>query len=518
MKRIFTLALVFSAITGGAFAQGEMDAFNLSYNDLKGTARSVGMGGAFGALGGDISGIAINPAGIGVYKSSEVVTTLNFSNTKSTANLLGTSVDEKKFKVDFDNLAFVGVVPIESDVVPLINFGFSYNRLKSFDRKVSMNGNFVSKSMTDYVADITNNVDNKQGVPPSDLGLNANPFQYSDLWIPALGYNLGLITPGSGNNNYRSVLNGYADPSVDNSLSLREKGSIDSYDFNVGTTFADMLSAGLTVSVTDINYHLTSTYNENLYEGNNGDNPIGKFFLDNYLKTEGTGWQVKAGLIFKPINELRIGVAYHSPTWYDMTDYYSAAMESTLPDRKANIVDTYDKAGNTSTDYELRTPDKWVFSLAGVIGQYAIISADYELTNYSNMKLKDRDGNEYYDNNYIKDDFKNSSTIRVGAEIRFTPQFSGRVGYMWQQSPVEKKVKDGDIVPVTAGTVTQYTLVGDANYYTWGLGYKFTKNFYTDIAFVIKNRKDNLYSYQDSDRAELKTSQFTGLLTLGCKF
>lgn len=32
------------------------------------------MGGAFGALGGDISGIAINPAGIGVYQKSEIVT------------------------------------------------------------------------------------------------------------------------------------------------------------------------------------------------------------------------------------------------------------------------------------------------------------------------------------------------------------------------------------------------------------------------------------------------------------
>lgn len=518
MKRIFTLALALSAITGGAFAQGEMDAFNLSYNDLKGTARSVGMGGAFGALGGDVSGIAINPAGIGVYTKSEVVTSLNFSNAKSTANLTGLSVDEKKFKFDFDNLAFVGVVSIESDVVPLINFGFSYNRLKSFDRKVTMNGDFVSRSMTDYVADVTNRVDNKNGVPPSDLALGADPFTYSDLWLPAFGYNMGLITPGNANNNYSSVLDRYSNPTLDNNLYIREKGSIDSYDFNAGTTFADMLSAGITVSVTDINYHLTSTYNETLFDGKDANTRIGSYFLDNYLKTEGTGWQVKAGLIFKPVKELRIGVAYHSPTWYDMTDYYSTVMESDLPDRKVDFIDTYNEVGNTSTDYKLRTPDKWAFSLAGVIGQYAIISADYELTNYSNMKLKDRDGYEYYDNDYIKEDFKNSSTLRVGAEVRFTPQFSGRIGYMWQESPVDKEVKDGNRTPVTAGTLTHYSLVGDANYYTWGLGYKFAKNFYTDIAFVIKNRKDDLYSFQGSDKAELKTSQFSGILTLGCRF
>ncbi len=519
MKRIFTLALVFSAITASALAQGEMDAFNLSYNDLKGTARSVGMGGAFGALGGDVSAISINPAGIGVYTKSEVVTTLNFTNTSSKANLFESSVTDKKFKFNFDNLAFVGVVPIESDVVPLINFGFSYNRLKSFDRKINAHGNYVSRSMTDYIADITNNVDGGKGVPASDLDLDSNPFNYSDLWLSALGFNSGIIKAGTGNNNYSSILN--SGSSLDNNLTINEKGSIDSYDFNAGTTFADMLSVGVTLAVTDINYHLTSTYNENLYSGDTEESLIGKYFLDNYLKTEGTGWQVKAGLIFKPVKELRIGVSYHSPTWYNMTDYYSAAMESTITNK---TIDTYEKAGNTSTDYKLQTPDKWTFSLAGVIGQYAIISADYELTNYSNMKLKDPDGYEYGDNSLIKEDFKNSSTLRVGAEIRFTPQFSGRLGYMWQESPVKDVFRAGNEDPTsslkaaTAGTVTHYSLVGDANYFTWGLGYKFTPNFYTDIAFVIKNRKDDLYSFQGSDKTELKTNQFTGLITLGCRF
>ncbi|SHF64061.1 OmpP1/FadL family transporter [Dysgonomonas macrotermitis] len=507
MKRIFTLALVFSSVVAGAFAQGELDAFNLSYNDLKGTARSIGMGGAMGALGGDISAISINPAGIGVYKSSEVVTTLNFTNNSTKTNLTGTSVDESKFKFSFDNLAFVGVVPINSDVVPLINFGFSYNRLKSFDRKISMQGDYVGASMTDYIADLANNAN----VPASDLALASKPFRYSDLWMPALGYNSGIITGSQ--NNYQSILAGKSDPSLDNNLNIREKGSVDTYDFNVGTTFADVLSAGITVSVTDINYHMTSTYSENMYSG---DTHLGEYFLDNYLKTEGTGWQVKAGLIFKPVKELRIGVAYHSPTWYEMTDYYSAAMESTISD---TYIDTWNEVGNTNTDYKFRTPDKWVFSLAGVIGRYATISADYELTGYGRMHLADRNGNAYSnENGFIKEDFKNSSTIRVGAEVLFTPEFSGRIGYMWQQSPYEKEVKDGNIVPVTAGTVTHYTLVGDANYFTWGLGYQFTRNFYTDIAFVIKNRKDNIYSFEDSDRGSLKTSEFTGLLTLGCRF
>lgn len=513
MKRIFTLALVFSSITLGMQAQGEMSAFGLSYNDLKGTARSVGMGGAFGALGGDISGISINPAGIGVYTSSEVVTTLNFTNTESKTSLLGKDIKEKKFKFAFDNIAFVGNVPLNSDVVPLLNFGFSYNRLKSFDRKVNMNGNFAQKSLTDYMANEANDRDFGKGTPVGDITWNADNLRYTDYWLSTLGYTGGLMKP-AGNGQYKSFAADLTNPNFDNSLYFREKGSIDTYDFNVGTTFADILSAGVTISVTDINYHLSSTYSEDFYEGDKG---IGNYFLDNYLKTEGTGWQVKAGVIVKPVQELRIGVAYHSPTWYEMTDYTFAVM-----DAFGKAYDTSDLIGAASTDYRLRTPDKWVFSLAGIIGQRAIISADYELTNYRNMQLKedtDRYGNAYdTDNGLIKQDFKNASTLRVGAEIRITPQFSGRVGYSWQESPVKKILKSGDAVPGTYTSVTHYSLVGDTNSFTWGLGYKFTPSFYTDFAFVVKNRKDDLYSFGGSDKAELKTNQVTGLVTFGVRF
>ena len=89
MKRIFTLASLVLTLSASGFAQGEMDAFNLSYNDLTGTARGVAMGGAFGALGGYATGVAINPAGIGVYSSSEIVTTLNFTNRKAETSFLG---------------------------------------------------------------------------------------------------------------------------------------------------------------------------------------------------------------------------------------------------------------------------------------------------------------------------------------------------------------------------------------------------------------------------------------------
>lgn len=517
MKKKFTLLMLVASVSGATFAQGEMDAFNYSYNDLKGTARSVSMGGAFGALGGDISSIVINPAGIGVYKSSEIVTTLNFSNNKTETNLTNQKTKDSKFNISFDNIAFVGTVPINSDIAPLINFGFSYNRLKTFNRKIGLNGFDMRNSQTNYIANRVNGIGN------GDLSLNNNPFDRgTDYTFGGLAYNTGLIqNTANSNNQYESTLNGITNPSLDNYLGMEEKGSIDTYDFNVGTTFSDMLSIGATVSVTDLNYRLHSLYAENWYSG---DQSVGGYDMENFLRTDGTGWQVKVGAIFKPIQELRIGVAYHSPTWYQMTDNYAAGVISDINKTNKKVyTDEY------YHDYDFRTPDKWTFSLAGVIAQQFILSADYELTNYKNMHLKDAGGAPYtLENSYIKSDYKNTSTLRVGAEARITPQFSARVGYMWQQSPFQKSFKEANEMAIdnssienvaqVAGTATQYAIVGDSNYITWGLGYKFTPNFYTDVAFVIKDRKDDLYTYARSEKAELKNNIFSGVLTLGYRF
>lgn len=518
MMRKFLLLSAFTLSSMGVIhAQGEIDAFKLSQNDLTGTARSVSMGGAFGALGGDISGIAINPAGIGVYRSSEIVTTLNFQNTKTETELNRGKIDESKFKVNFDNLAFVTTISLNSDIAPLLNFGFSYNRIKNFDRKYKTAGSNLKWSMADYMAYRATGITNPDDKLWFKSDEDTRPLDNYD-WMAVFGYNSHLIWENS-SGQYSSLQEIPANQ-IHNSLYTREKGSINSYDFNMGTTFSDIVSLGLTLSVTDIKYHLYSEYNEDYR-----DYTKAGFTLENGLKSEGAGFQVSAGVIIKPVNEFRIGVAYHSPTWYNMTDYYDAYFDYNLSD----IIDVKGNEGWIGTptyhyDYRLRTPDKWTFSMAGVIGQTAIISADYEYTNYSNnMRLFEDNGNEmnHKPNASIKNHYRGASTLRVGAEIRFTPQFSGRVGYSWMQSPLKKNFKDGKEEAKTVGSVTQYTLEGDRNYFTYGLGYRFTRNLYADIAFVMRSQKDDLQSFyteNKEDGSTMKTTSFQGLFTLGYKF
>lgn len=536
MKKLPSLMLAAIFASGVLNAQNAMDAYRYSKNDLTGTARSVSMGGAFGALGGDISGIAINPAGIGVYRNSEIVTTLNFQNTKTQTQLLGQDkIEKSKFNVGFDNLAFVTAIPIYNEVAPILNIGFSYNKLKNFDRKYETGAGGLSTSLPDYMAhratagNVSANNIKLKGADPNTI---YNIWDTQD-WLSVLGYNSYLI-------NENSTGNGYS-PSfgekvyVANRLSARERGYVGSYDFNIGTTFADMLSFGVTLSVTDINYRLSSTYTEEF-----GDGGLSRGYdMENSLRTDGTGLQVKVGAILKPIQELRIGVAYHSPTWYNMTDNFYTDLHYDFSDFKGNYslrdnnayvsssVQLHNGEQSAILDYKYRTPDKWVFSLAGVIGTKAIISADYELTNYGgNLKLFNNNGGDFSNNPnaVISKIFRTASTLRVGGEYRFTDRFSGRVGYAWMQSPVKPSVtKAGDSlnsIEITndGRAITQYGLDGDANYFTYGLGYKFTPQFYVDIAFVMKNETDKFYTFDFSDQTKFKTNTFQGLLTLGYKF
>lgn len=536
MKKVSLLMLAATFSFGMVYAQNEMDAYKFSRNDLTGTARSVAMGGAFGALGGDISGIAINPAGIGVYQKSEIVTTINFQNTKSQTELNAGKLSENKFKFTFDNLAFVGVFPLNNDVAPFLNVGFSYNRLKSFDRTYRMMGDYT-ESMTDYMASRAT----YNGVSSSSISLadnDATSVWNSQDWLTTLGYN-GFLINETSSGKYSSAI-----PStpVSSDLYVREKGYISSYDFNIGTSFSDVFNIGATITMTDINYRLYSQYTEYVLDGNNAISDNRRFDLYNWNRTDGTGWQVKAGVIVKPVQALRIGLAYHSPTWYKMTDHFAADLDHNLSgvsgmpsDYKTGTVMSYNGNEDAVYDYELRTPDKWTVSLAGVIGTKAIISADYELTNYkNNMKLFDRNSNSLTPdpNEYIKNDFKMASVVRVGLEYRFTDKFSGRVGYSWMESPFQTSIKNsGDEVTTDPRPVTQYAFDADTHYITYGLGYQFIPErrgsnsdwsdmgyFYTDIAFVMKSQKSDLYSFTGANKASLKTNSFQGLLTIGYKF
>lgn len=525
MKKTFLLTSIFICNIAACFSQGIMDAYKYSQKEMIGTARFSGMGGAMGAIGNDISAITVNPAGIGLYRqANEIVTTLDVSSTDNKTFMGGIDTDKRKTNFRFNNLAYTGSINLWNDAVPYLNIGFAYNRQSNFDNTYIMQGAGYGPSLSWLMADRAN----EYNPSPNSLLLSANNTSGnigvwgSNSWLPILGYNSGMISSNAKNEYAPS--SSYFDNPQYKYLKNREKGSVSAYDFNVGAEIEKVLSVGLSFTVTDLNYHLSSLYGEDFASNNQSQD--GYFDMSNFLKTEGTGYQVSLGFLAKPIEYLSLGVAYHSPTWYHTTDYALVNFQGdfNIPGGKNFNLTSYEGA-DSETKYKLRTPDRWVFSAAGNIHgmgrNLAIVAVDYELTNNRGMKLENREWNTSSygaDNQEIKDYFRMSSTLRIGTEIAFTPQLFGRLGYSWQQSGMKDFVNDQNHPVYTAGTTTQFVVPGDTNYLTWGFGYRSYGGFFTDLAFIYKEQKNKLYSTSLADPVELKSNNYQGVFTIGYRF
>ncbi|MDR2968412.1 MAG: hypothetical protein LBV32_02265 [Tannerellaceae bacterium] len=529
MKRLGIIIAALTLCGSVAFSQGMLEAYCFGQTDLHGTARYMSMGGAFGALGGDISVMSKNPAGLAVYRTSEVVTTMNLTLTNANTNWLGVSTDKSKTQLSFDNIAYVGYYPTGNDVGVIgWNAGFAYNRLKNFHRHYNMSAKGgLTSSLSDYVAA------RAYGFHKDELWATEtyNPYGRDGMdWLSALGYNAGYMDAYSDDPQaYYSTFgfeengNWNAYDLNDAILDVRETGSIDKYDFSFGMNISDIVLLGATLSVTDINYEMSSTYDEHFQYDN-------YLYLDNGLTTDGSGYSVNLGVIVRPVDFLRLGVAYNSPTWYKMTDRYYGEAGTSLELAGGKYSDWDAQTPDASyTNYEFQSPDKYIFSIAGIIGQSALISLDYEMTNYENMKMYDSIGEEtpYYRsaNAGIKDNFTMGTSIRLGAEVRVTPQFSVRAGGSFTNSPVRSNLKGGNMEVITVGTIPHYTVDKGYSTYSVGLGYRFNPQFYTDLACVLTQQKEDVYAFSgipdmdiDFQPATLKTNRTRVALTFGYKF
>lgn len=512
-KSILALAVVATLIPA-AQAQSVVDALQVTQSDFKGTARYMSMGGAFTALGGDLSSIALNPAGIGVYRHSEIGATLDIDIQKSKGLTQGVTVSNKQTKAYCNNFGYVGAVNLDG-VLQNFNWGVTYNRLASFDRVVGGYAPRTGTSLTNYVADYTN------GIPAADMdfgqeGSGYNPYNTGIDWLSILSYSSFMINP-TGSDTYQGLYfpaaNGYPETTADAELYVQEKGHVDNYLFTFGGNFSNIVYWGLGIGINDFNYRRFTNYSESMEDAEVYDpdtkgtaNGAAGFYLDNYKEISGTGYNFSFGLIVKPVQELRIGASIASPTWYTFDhSYYGKTEFMYTPDYDPNAR----TSGNDYTDdayfnWKLRTPWRFNVGLAGVIGTKAIVSVDYEYKAYNDMTAKYGDYDNYgYLMGYSEAKELNAdvsritqatNTVRIGAEYRVTPKFSIRAGYNYESGNIKDKYSSGTAEIATSGTDPSFSLDKTTQYITCGLGYRFG-NWYLDGTFVHKNRKSTLKPY-----------------------
>jgi hypothetical protein len=417
MKRISLIVLAGLSLFTGIFAQNVDDALRYSQIFYGGTARFMSMGGAFTALGGDMSTLSQNPAGLGVYRSSEITLSPQLFHINTNAGFNGITSD---YLYNF-NLNQAGIVSniisnnTETGLITL-NFGYSFNKTNNLNQSIRIQGKNNSSSMADYWSGIS------QGTFYKDLS-GAEGIAY-DAWI------IDTLT-GSGARSYGTVFSNYGDnpPSV-YGQNVRRLISNDGYTgehaISVGGNYSNKLFFGATFGINSLRY--TSHYEH--YESTDAAMPsrFKNFTYTDHYENKGTGYSFKLGAILKPIETIRIGVAFHSPTWYRINEYFYEDITSNFTDGGK-----YEFSNDPLRyQYALATPFRILTGIAVQIKKFALLSADYEFVDYSIAKFSQTgDGYDYSVKNMnIKNSLKSTSNIRVGGEFRLNKLYlRGGYGY-----------------------------------------------------------------------------------------
>lgn len=518
----------------GAQAQTPIDAYRLTQPDLKGTARFMSMGGAFGALGGDLSSLSQNPAGIGVYRSSEIGFTLDLDAQSTNSKAYGANNSLSNTHFYLNNIGGVLTLRLPSQSVPNLNFGFTYNKSSSFNRRYGGGIGRLANSVTNYIAGLSNS----EGYTVADLAGDKNYDPYNPIggiapnWLSVLGYESYFMSYDGDPNapvwkgQWGQSTSGFANYEVE------ESGCIDSYNLALGGNINNVVFWGMDFDISYLNFTTHTMYQETL---NDSYVPDDYFYTDyqgvqksnsdlglyNDYKVTGTGFNYKLGIIVKPIQELRIGFAFHTPTWYRLTESFYANTDFRYGDageiENKQFEQKETNGGFIGTnDVNLRTPWKIIASVAGVIANRFIVSADYEWANYGAMKFSDPysyswDAGGRYDsfshtNNLMSQYYRSTNTLRLGAEFRVLPQFSVRAGYSFVSSPVTPAAADNRMGIETADTMPQYRFDDTTNYITAGLGYRY-KKFYADLAYVYKHMKSTYHAFTPDPGSDIPSPQ-----------
>lgn len=496
MKKYVSVLTIAILLPFFSRAQGLADALRYSNFQVQGTARSGGMGNAFGALGGDFTSVSINPAGIGLYRSGELAITPTFGKIDVETNYLGTSMSDDKYKFAFNNISYVTTIPTsnrsESGIVS-INVGFGYNRLKDFNSNAIAIGHNASSSFLDHLAS------------------NAN----SGIWDPnyeELAWNTDLLLQDDNNIYWHDIEEGGYGQSQQKSISRR--GSINEYTLAMGLNFSHKLYLGASVGIVDLYYKETSSLVE--WDSNNSIDYFNEMQFDSYLKTTGTGYNVKFGVIFKPTNEIRLGASIHTPTFYDLDDVFDTRMSSSITD---GTTQTYSAVPDyiSEYDYDIETPLRATFSGAYIIAKKGLISADVEYVDYGSASLEDGgDGYNFVsENQQISEAYRSTVNFRIGGEYRLTDAFNIRAGYELYPSAYSDE----------AFGARQPNSDENLNIYSAGLGYR-NGGFYFDLAYrhYGMDEYDMLYpapvtnDYPEPAMAKFNTVKNRFLFTFGFKF
>lgn len=511
---ISSLLLLIIGFTG--YSQTPADALRYSFlTGQGGTARNQAIGGAGGSLGGEFSSLFINPAGLGFYKTGDFVVTPIFVSKLNESTYLSNSLNETSNKLSLSATGLVFSTNTPGKRVKNVTVGLGINRKADFNNHIYYYGeNYKSSYSEKFLEELVDN----QVSDPNDA---ATGFPFGS----SLAFNTFLIDtlsgPGGNLEGYRTLANPAT--GLSQQMDITTSGGITEAAIGVGVNLEEKWFFGGSLSFPFLRYTRHANYKES-DASNEPHNDFNYFEANEMLETKGVGLNAKLGVIYKPKENIQLGLAFHSPTIYRLTDYYNMQI----------ITDVEDYAGGqgaleqNSTDLNdgdlLRTPynivTPWRAMLSGtylfgtsqnVKQQKGFITADVEYVNYKNASFHARSNQSAYKtyftslNGVIDDIYSHAINVRVGGEIKLNT-FMVRLGGAYYGNPYENE--DGGVTKATGG-----------------IGYR-SGGMFIDLSFAHALKKDFDYPYQlnpDSQRpginnaANIRTNGNAVALTVGFK-
>jgi hypothetical protein len=508
MKKLFFLILMGSSLTMNA--QEPQDGLRLSWLAPSGTARSNALGGAMGSLGGDLSSNHINPAGLGFYKSSELLLTPKFLVQTNNFSYRGTSSSSTDSKSNFGSVGIVFADGQKRNNWTSTAFSITYNQIANYNNHSSFGGrnNFSSLSEK-YLEELVGD----------QADTNAALGNY--IFGSSLAFRTYLVDTTA---NAKGAVNGYQSlvpisSGVNQSYDAITTGSYDELAFGWGGNMEDKLYLGASLVLPMINYTKSLTYSE-ADATSNPDNNFGAFVLDEHFSSRGWGLGAKLGIIYKPESFLRLGFTLHTPQVISFRDQMSASM-TTNTEKYAGIQSASSSELNNgypgTREYTVSTPTKAIFSTSYFFASpskpsqpLGFISADLEFVNYAGTRFYansyDKATSDYYSliNDVVKASYKNNINFKIGSEIKLSSNWMIRGGAAYYGSPYKDE-----------------TLKASRMVLSGGIGYRTNRNF-IDFTIVSSSTKDALFPYRLNDKpntyASLTANQLLFNIGYGIRF
>ena len=486
---------------------------SLSQREAVGTARSMGMGGAFTSLGADMASLGYNPAGFGMYQRNEISMSLGLgvANAKN-RKAYSYDGDNSCVRADINNIgASFKVYENSKGKLTAINFAFGYNKTADYNYNIAHEGPVSEFSLAKSFADIANagglvvNSENKITDPNGYFDYDMNPY----YWGAVMGYKAGLINRGADGWYPDEIAHG---AQMSQYTNLVSRGSAAEWSFAFGFNFNNIVYLGATLDIQSISRKQTIYYDEFIYyEGSQPDAALYPYQLQSIgytqsMVVDGSGIGAKFGIVVRPVAPLRIGFAVHTPTYYSVAYRYSASLSSTALSAGDNPNGWEVINGNVFADemtpvlqdggeyrWKFTAPTRLLVGISYTIGQYAIISADYQYDAYHSLRMNytplDSKESDYsgYMNKQFRGSLKGTHTVRAGVEAKPLPWLALRAGGGFRS----KVLNDGfDFVAFSEP-------VADKMWYaSAGIGFRVSEVTSIDLAYQYRNtRYSDYYSF-----------------------